>query len=170
MRSAFSLHCVARTMTGLGVMFVLASLLSATAAVADTDRRPLLAAPYGELCTTCDGYLLCEPTARSAGQAQLLQVHKHTFWGQIGTIWSWLRHLFRPVRPDTRNLTIHRLGDDGQWTIAGTARVTLDLGSLRIDYPSGWIDRKDGGWHDTRDQRIGICRAVKADVLTGASP
>lgn len=150
------------------VSCLFAAMLPAQAS--DEAPRPLLAATYGELCTTCDAYLLCEPTTSSAMDARLLHVHKHTFWGQIGTIWTWLRHLFQPVRPDTRHLTVYQPSDDGRWAVESEARVTLDLRTLRIQFPAGWIDRNDGGWHDLLDQRIGVCRPVGPEVSSGESP
>ena len=135
--------------------------------VSGAAPRPLLAAVYGELCTTCDAYLMCEPTEASPADARVLHVHKHSFWGQIGTIWTWLRHLFQPVRPDTRHLTVYRPSDDGPWTPDSQGRVTLDLRTLRVEYPAGWVDRTDGGWHDSLDQRIGVCRAVGPEAVYG---
>ncbi len=155
------------TLVGILSSLLLAMLSSQASAAAP---RPLLAAAYGELCTTCDAYLLCEASTSVQSASRLLHVHKHSFWGQIGTIWTWLRHLFQPVRPDTRHLTLYRPTGDGRWASEGQARVTLDLRSLRIDFPSGWIDRNDGGWHDARDRRIGLCRSVGPESLSGESP
>lgn len=161
------LHHLARV-TLIGIVIGLLAMLPAQAS--DNAPRPLLAAVYGELCTTCDAYLLCESTTSLHAHARLLHVHKHSFWGQIGTIWTWLRHLFQPVRPDSRHLTVYQPTADGRWAVESEARVTLDLRSLRIEFPTGWIDRNDGGWHDHADQRIGVCRPVGPAVLSGEAP
>lgn len=135
------------------------------------EPRPLLSSPYGELCTTCEGYALCEPNAGQGDvQALLLHVQSLNFWQQVGTIWSWLRHLFAPVRPETRTTVLYRPADDGGWTPVEETRAVLDMGTQRIDYPGGWIDRRDGAWHDTGDRRIGHCVAVNGrELLSGSN-
>jgi hypothetical protein len=155
----------------LGVLLAVAGLL--TSSLSRAEARPLLASPYGELCTTCEGYLLCTPeTAADDLQPVLLHVEKMDFWQQIGTIWTWLKHLFAPVRPDTRHLSIFAPAADGGWQPEGVRqRITLDLRTNRADYPGGWIDRGDGAWHDPSGRRLGRCEAVDGRaLLAGAAP
>ncbi len=153
----------------LAAVLGLALLLVSTALRA--DERPLLSSPYGELCTTCEGFALCEPDAGAADvQAVLLHVQRLNFWQQIGTIWSWLRHLFAPVRPETRTVTLYHPGTEGDWQAVAEARAVLDMGSNRIEYPGAWIDRGDGAWHDDQDRRMGRCTAVNGrDLLAGST-
>jgi hypothetical protein len=143
------------------------------------ESRPLLAPTYGELCTTCEAFLLCEqtPVGTDAGghtADRVYHVQAHTFWGQIGTIWGWLKHLFAPVRPDTRFLRVYAPADAGveqgehslsgsherAWRHMADGRVTLDLRSNRIELPDGWIDRLDGAWYDADDRQLGTCGVV----------
>lgn len=134
------------------------------------EERPLLSSPYGELCTTCEGFALCEPDAGGGDvHAVLLHVQSLNFWQQIGTIWSWLRHLFAPVRPETRTVTLYHPDADGGWAPVAEERAVLDLGTNRIDYPGAWIDRGDGAWHDQDGRRIGQCVAVAGRDLLSAS-
>jgi hypothetical protein len=131
---------------------------------ADASEPPpmLLASPYGELCTMCEGYLRCSLSGESG--FTVYHVKAKDFWQQVASIADWFMYAFRPHHDERRALDIYQRGSDAQGhavyaTLPGQeARLSMTDGHIEV--PGGWIDRRSAAWHREKSGATGRCELL----------
>jgi hypothetical protein len=129
----------------------------------------LLATPYGELCSVCEGFLKCraEEGRAAADDLTVYHIKINDFWQQIATIGDWFLRIFRDAPDERRHLAIYTrsTGPGGKTlrTMQADQQARLSLQRARIEIPGGWIDRRSGSWH-----RDGVAAPGRCEVLNAA--
>ena len=130
--------------------------------------KPDLAIPINVRCSTCTDYIRCDKTSDDP------EVHDPAYSlyelqakGPGTDSTTITEYFLQFVEPKTRYMrplavyaqTIAEFGQPG-WHMSLNHTATIDLTAHRIDLPDGWIDQRNGDWHDNDDGIQGACRIL----------
>lgn len=155
----------------LSLVVVLASLAGTGARAEEEQQYLLLMNRFGEICTMCEAVVLCadgdvsavtvaDLGSPEAGPFTLYHFQTKTFWGQVATIWNYLRRWVEPIVREERPVQIYTVGAGG---VAGPGRSLEEhMARLSIEPPllevgTRRINRKTSAWETPGGQAVGSC-------------
>ena len=138
--------------------------LAGTKARADEQQYLLLMNRFGEICTMCEAVVLCADGDVSAvtvadlgspgtGPFTLYHFQTKTFWGQVATIWSYLRRWVEPIIREERPVRHLHRRHRRNW--GANRSLEERMARLSIDPPLIEVGRSP---HQPQDQHLGDAR------------
>jgi len=145
--------------------------MAGTSVHAAEEDYLLLMNRFGELCTMCEAVVLCadgdvsavtvpDLGAPATGPFTIYHFQTKTFWGQVATIWTYLKRWVEPIVREERPVRIYTVGTGG---VAAPGRSLEErMASLSIEPPlldvgARRINRETSAWEDAQGQPVGTC-------------
>ena len=124
--------------------------------------------PINVRCSTCTDYVRCDKTSDDPAVRNpafsLYELQAKGPGNDITSITEYFLQFVEPKTSYTRPLAIYAqtVAESGQpgWHTSLSHTATIDLAGHRIDLPDGWIDQRNGEWHDKDNGIQGACRIL----------
>lgn len=156
-------------MAGMCLMVAMTGLPGGAARAG--EQYLLLMNRFGELCTMCEAVVLCAEgdvstvqvsglAERDMGPFTIYHFQTKTFWGQVATIWNYLKRWVEPIIREERPVQVYRVGAGG---VTGADRsleermANLSIEPPLLDVGDRRINRETGAWETPAGQAAGSC-------------
>ncbi len=147
---------------------LLVALVTLLAGCGTRSPETDLLIPINVRCSTCTDYIRCDKASDNRAvhdtAFSLYELQAKGPGNEITSITEYFLQFVEPKTRFTRPLTVYAqtVAESGQtgWHTSLNHTVIIDRAGHRIELPDGWIDQRNGEWHDKDNGIQGVCRIL----------